>query len=167
MTPFPEGSYSVPFSPSQVLILQWKRDRGRDWLPRKPCIHSNCRLADIGPEGGILTVTCDWLRALVLGCDVWGIWGDWRSGGGGQWTEAAPQLHTREWGRKGSLVVYKIPAATRDPSPPCCSLPSWESHNPFSKISMPNRFHNLPQKDHVLAHAQLPGTFPNPACWAV
>lgn len=62
----------------------------------------------------------------------------------------------RREGRKGSLVVYEVPGATRD-SP---RRPAGELSNPFSKISRQNRFHNPLEEDHLLAHAQLSGAFP-------
>lgn len=133
-------------------------------IAQKADIHSNCLLADIGPECWNFNhyfwlVESPSIR-LRTGCGVEG-----NLQGLGTWgmvARALKQLFNciqRRERRKESLEVYIILVATRDPPCPCCSLPRWESNNHFSKISRQNRFHNL-EEDHLLAHAQLPGTFP-------
>lgn len=91
-----------------------------------------------------------------------GLGGGWNGKGEGGWRVPAStreQLFNciqRREGRKGSLVVYEVPLVARD-------LPlrhHAELSNPFSKISRQNRFHSTLEEGHLLAHAQLSGTFP-------
>lgn len=76
-------------------------------------------------------------------------------------TQLFSWLHWRE-GRKGSLVVYRIPAATRDPPPPrAVALPRQESNLTLSPESLGKIYFTISQRSTISwPVARLPGAFP-------